>query len=300
MANFRIGTSGWTYPPWRGVFYPSGLAQREELAYCSHRFNSLEINGSFYALQRPSSYRAWFEQTPADFVFAVKGSRFLTHMKKLHAIETPLANFFASGLLRLADKLGPILWQFPPQLRFKPDRIARFLDLLPTTPEAAAALALRHGPELAPRAWTRAEHAGRLRYAFEVRHPSFLCQDFIALLRQHQAALVFADSAGRWPYSEDLTSDFVYIRLHGAEDLYASQYSDSQLDWWAQRCRLWASGGEPDDAKRVSQDRAPPQLRDVYVYFDNDAKVHAPFDAARLAQRLALSPDLLPQAQARP
>lgn len=196
--SFHIGISGWTYPPWRGAFYPSGLAQRQELAYCSRHFNSLEINGSFYSLQRPASYRSWYEQTPETFIFAVKGGRFITHMKKLQAIEEPLANFFASGLLRLADKLGPILWQFPPQLRFDPERLARFLELLPTTSEAAAALAQRHSPQLTEqRAWTQAEHAGRLRYAFEVRHPSFLCQEFIELLRRHQVALVFADSAGR-------------------------------------------------------------------------------------------------------
>jgi uncharacterized protein YecE (DUF72 family) len=290
MAQFRVGISGWTYGPWRGVFYPQGLAQARELAYCGRCFNSLEINGSFYSLQRPESYRTWYQQSPPDFVFAVKGGRFITHMKKLRDVEEALANFFASGVLRLADKLGPILWQFPPNLGFKRERFSRFLDLLPTTHEAAAVLARGHGPLLAGRAWTAPEHEAPLRHAFEIRHPTFLCDEFVDLLREHNAAFVFADTAGRWPYAEDLTADFVYVRLHGAEDLYASEYSDAQLDWWAARCRMWGEGGEPADALRISDRSAPAQPRDVYVYFDNDAKVHAPFDASRLARRLSASP----------
>ncbi|HEX5512969.1 MAG TPA: DUF72 domain-containing protein [Gammaproteobacteria bacterium] len=286
MTQFYVGISGWTYTTWRGTFYPRSLPQARQLAYCCNRFNSLEINGSFYALQRPDSYRAWYQQAPAGFVFAVKGSRFITHMKKLRDIELPLANFFASGVLRLADKLGPVLWQFPANFAFNAARLAHFLELLPTTARAAAELAQRHGAAVAGRAWTEAEYEGPLRHAFEVRHPSFLCAEFIDLLRHHGAALAFADSAGRWPYAEDVTGDFVYVRLHGAEELYASQYSDAQLDWWAQRCRIWAAGGEPADACRISQQRPTARHREVFVYFDNDAKVHAPFDAARLAQRL--------------
>ncbi|HEX6909704.1 MAG TPA: DUF72 domain-containing protein [Longimicrobium sp.] len=282
-----IGISGWTYAGWRGVFYPEGLPRRRELEYVGQTLDSVEINGSFYSLQRPTSYRAWYEQTPDDFVFAVKGSRFITHMLKLKNAETALANFFASGVLRLADKLGPILWQFPERMQFNEERFAHFLDILPRTHSEAAKVALGHDDRLLGRAWTDAEHQGAIRHAFEIRHPGFLTAGFLDLLRAHDAAFVFADTAGRWPYTEDLTAGWVYVRLHGAEQLYASGYSDSQLDWWAARIREWRRGRAPPDATCVlsaAPDR--PAGRDVYVYFDNDAKVHAPFDAIRLAERL--------------
>jgi uncharacterized protein YecE (DUF72 family) len=286
MTELRIGISGWTYPGWRGVFCPERLPHRRELEYASRKVNSIEINGSFYSLQRPSSYRHWYEETPGDFVFAVKGGRFITHMKKLNDIEVPLANFFASGVLRLQNKLGPILWQFPPNLGFNRERFARFLDLLPRDTAAAAALAL-HEERLSGRSWTVPEHEGTLRHAFEVRHPSFFVPEFLELLRRHNAALVFADTAGIWPYAEDLTADFVYIRLHGAEHLYASGYTESQLDWWAERIRQWMVGSEPAGADKILPDVAVAAgERDIYVYFDNDAKVHAPFDAVRLAERV--------------
>jgi uncharacterized protein YecE (DUF72 family) len=221
-------------------------------------------------------------------VFAVKGGRFITHMLKLKNAETALANFFASGVLRLADKLGPILWQFPERMQFNHEKFAHFLDILPKTHEEAARVAHGHDDRLLGRAWTDAEHQGPIRHAFEIRHPGFLSTEFLDLLRAHDAALVFADTAGRWPYAEDLTADFVYVRLHGAEQLYASGYTDPQLDWWAARIREWRRGCAPGDTTCVLQpspDR--PAGRDVYVYFDNDAKVHAPFDAIRLAERLA-------------
>jgi uncharacterized protein YecE (DUF72 family) len=291
MATVRVGISGWTYPNWRGAFYPEGLVQRRELEYASRRMNSIEINGSFYSLQRPASYRKWYEETPPGFVFAVKGGRFITHMKKLKDVERPLANFFASGVLRLAEKLGPILWQFPPNLRFDYDRLARFLDLLPRNAAAAASLAARRDDRFADRSWTPAEHDGAVRHAFEPRHPSFFTAETVGLLRSHGAALVFADTAGKWPYAEDVTADFVYVRPHGAEDLYTSGYTGSQLEWWARRVRAWHAGGAPPDPRLVAEPgtevgtpRSAP--RDVYVYFDNDAKVHAPFDAIRLAERL--------------
>ncbi|HEV2130019.1 MAG TPA: DUF72 domain-containing protein, partial [Longimicrobiaceae bacterium] len=276
MPELRIGISGWTYPPWRGVFYPAGLPHRRELEYASRKLNSVEINGSFYSLQRPSSYLHWCEETPRDFRFAVKGSRFITHMKKLSQVETPLANFLASGLLRLGEKLGPILWQFPPNLRFNPERFASFLELLPRTTVTAAALAERHDVRLEGRSWPHVDHPQPLRHAFEVRHPSFMVPEFARLLRRHGAALVFADTAGIWPYAEEVTADFIYIRLHGAEQLYASGYSDTQLDWWAERIRAWGAGIEPGGASRLTEDAPPGENgRDVYVYFDNDAKVRA-------------------------
>jgi uncharacterized protein YecE (DUF72 family) len=248
---------------------------------------SVEINGSFYSLQTPTSYRKWHDETPPGFVFAVKGGRFITHMKKLRDVEEPLANFFASGVLRLGEKLGPILWQFPRQFGFYEERFEGFLELLPKTTEAAAELAKRHGRGLEGRAWTRAEAALPLRHAFELRHPAFFGPEFVRLPRRHNAALVFADTAQRWPYAEDLTADFAYVRLHGAEQLYASGYTDAQLDWWAERIRAWRAGSEPADAARASGEPPPAAAeRDVYVYFDNDAKVQAPFDALRLAERL--------------
>lgn len=287
MGELRIGISGWTYPGWRGVFYPKGLVHRRELEYASRAMSSIEINGSFYSLQRPESYRRWYEETPPDFVFAVKGGRFITHMRKLKDVETPLANFFASGILRLREKLGPILWQFPPNLRFDETRFTTFLEMLPRTSAAAAEVAARHDERMDTRSWVEAEHDGPVRHVFEVRHPSFMVPEFVELLRRHGAALVFPDTAGLWPYAEDITADFLYLRLHGAENLYASGYSDAQLDWWAERIRIWRTGGEPADATRVTDARPPRMKRDVYVYFDNDAKVHAPFDAIRLRERLS-------------
>ncbi|MEA2711325.1 MAG: hypothetical protein QOF78_3926 [Phycisphaerales bacterium] len=284
----RIGISGWTYGPWRGVFYPPDLAQKRELEYASRQLNSIEINGTFYSLQRPDSFQAWYDATPDDFVFSVKGSRFLTHMKKLKDVETPLANFFASGLLKLKEKLGPILWQFPPSFAFNEERFAEFFELLPKTTTDAAKLARKHDARLNGRSWTKADADRPIRYAVEIRHDSFKDERFIKLLRKHKIAFVLADTAGRWPYMEDVTADFIYARLHGDEELYVSGYTDSALDWWAARLRAWQCGTEPADATRIIDKNARQcRNRDVYVYFDNDVKVRAPFDAMNLAARLA-------------
>jgi uncharacterized protein YecE (DUF72 family) len=288
--QLRIGISGWRYAPWRGVFYPKDLAQRRELEFASREMNSIEINGSFYSLQLPGSYQRWHDETPDDFVFSVKGARFITHMKKLRDVEAPLANFFASGVLRLRHKLGPILWQFPPNFGWSPDRFREFFNLLPRNIEEAATLAKRHDDKVKGRVSTKIDRADarrRLRYAVEIRHSTFMVPEFFELLRQHNIAFVFADTAGKWPYAEDLTADFVYARLHGAEQLYVSGYTDAALDWWAPRVRRWMRGKQPDDATLVTTSRAAPRGdRDIYVYFDNDAKVHAPFDAKRLRERL--------------
>jgi uncharacterized protein YecE (DUF72 family) len=287
MTGLRVGISGWTYPPWRGVFYPEGLAQKRELEYASRQLNSIEINGSFYSLQRPESWRSWYEQTPDDFLFAVKGGRFITHMKKLKDVRPVVANFFAQGVLRLGEKLGPVLWQFPPQLAYSRERFEPFLEMLPRTHAAAGRLAEETTIPRPERIWTEPEHTGALRYAFEVRHPSFMVPEFVELLAAHRVALVLADTSGKWPYAEDMTGDLVYARLHGAEELYASGYTEEQLRWWATRLRRWREGGEPRDRTVVTRTRRRrPEGRDVYVYFDNDAKVHAPFDAQRLAELL--------------
>lgn len=284
-GDIRIGISGWRYKPWRGVFYPEGLRQKDELAYAAETFRTLEINGTFYSLQRPESFQSWAGGTPPGFLFAVKAPRYITHIRRLKEIETPLANFFASGLLALGRKLGPILWQFPPNFRFDAERVERFFELLPRDSEAAAALAREHDEKVRG---TFLEAGGKrpLRHAMEIRHDSFLTPDFIALLRRYRVALVVADTVA-WPCVMDLTSDFVYCRLHGSEELYVSGYGDAALRRWARRVAAWARGQEPKDAKRVTDKPAPRRARrDVFVYFDNDAKVRAPFDAQNLLKIL--------------
>ncbi len=285
----RIGISGWRYAPWRGVFYPEGLPQRRELEYASRTLPTIEINGSFYSLQSPRSWASWRDQTPAHFVFAVKGPRYITHILRLRDTRDALANFLASGVLLLGRKLGPLLWQLPPTLKYDRALIEAFLASLPRDSHQALALARRREtrrmrgrtalPEL-PRF--------RLRHALEVRHESFVDPEFIALLRRQRIALVIADSAGRYPLLEDQTAGFTYVRLHGDQELYVSGYSKQALASWARRIRRWADGEAPPSS-RLASDILPRRRgrRDVYVYFDNDAKVHAPFDALALAERLA-------------
>ena len=267
----RVGVSGWRYPPWRSVFYPPGLPQRRELEYASRAFRTIEINASFYSLQRPSSYVAWRDATPRDFVFAVKGGRFITHNKKLVDCSGPLANFFASGVLALEDKLGPVLWQLPPQLSFHADRVEEFLAALPRTTAQAAELAAGHDRRLEHGVYLDVRSDRRLRYALEVRHESFRDPAFTRILRAYGVALCVADTAGTWPLLDEVTADFVYVRLHGGRRLYVSGYGSADLDRWAQRIEAWRSGGNSP--------------RDAYVYFDNDVKVRAPFDALNLAAR---------------
>jgi uncharacterized protein YecE (DUF72 family) len=286
-GTVRSGISGWTYAPWRGNFYPAGLLHADELSYASRQVDTIEINGTFYGLQRPDAFARWYDETPDGFVFAVKGPRFITHIRRLREVETPLANFFASSVLRLEEKLGPVLWQFPASFRFSAERLDHFFALLPRDTEAAAALAEGRSEWLADRAWAKTLQQRELRHAIEIRHESFLDPAFVALLRRHRVALVFADSVA-WPYAEDLTADFVYLRLHGSEELYASGYSDEALDHFAARIKLWAAGLEPNDARRAAPDAEPAAQipRDVYAYFDNDAKVRAPVDARSLRARL--------------
>ena len=272
MGRIRVGISGWTYAGWRGDFYPKGLPQKQELAYAAERLDSIEINGSFYSLQRPSSYATWRDRTPDDFVLAVKGGRYITHMKRLRDVETPLANFFASGVLALGAKLGPVLWQLPERLTFDADVLASFFEQLPRTVGEAAALARRHDDKLGDdRAVTRAPRGladQAVRHALEFRHESFCTDEAFALLREHDIACVVADTAQRWPMAERVTSDLVYVRLHGDHELYVSGYGDAALDRWAEKCRSWY------------------RHADVVVYFDNDAKGFAPHDAVRLKERI--------------
>jgi uncharacterized protein YecE (DUF72 family) len=287
-GDVRIGISGWRYPPWRGAFYPRGLAQRRELEYVAERLNSVEINGSFYSLQRPEKYAAWRDQTPDGFVFAVKGGRFITHLKKLKDVEVPLANFFASGVLALGPKLGPFLWQLPPNLGFDAGRMRDFLGRLPRTTTEVAELAKGHDERLEGRALTEADADRPVRHAVEVRHATFVTAEFVELLREAGVALVVADTAKRFPYLDDVTADFVYVRLHGDEELYTSGYSDQALDVWAERVRQWRAGRVPVTEHTVAPKAAARRGgRDVFVYFDNDVKVRAPYDAMGLAERVA-------------
>jgi len=278
-GKVRIGISGWRYSPWRGKFYPADLRQKEELAFAARQFSSIEINGTFYSLQAPSSFAAWRAATPDDFVFSIKGPRFITHMKKLNDIETPLANFFASGVLALGTKLGPILWQLPPMFRFDTEKLESFFQRLPRDTHQAAALARRHDGKLKHRAVLKADVQRPIRHALEIRHDSFCNPAFIALLRRHNVALVVADTV-EWPLLMDATADFVYVRLHGSAQLYASGYGPRSIKTWAGRVHSWSTGKEA-----AGPHAGPParkKARDVYVYFDNDAKVRAPFDARAL------------------
>jgi uncharacterized protein YecE (DUF72 family) len=268
-----VGISGWRYPAWRGDFYPEGLPQRRELEYAAEHLTSIEINGSFYSLQRPSSYAAWRAEAAKareDFVFAVKGGRFVTHMKRLKDAKVPLANFFASGVLALGPALGPVLWQLPENLRFERDVLDDFLAGLPRTTHEVAELARRHDDKVPDdRALTAAEDDRPVHHALEFRSPSFTAPEAIDVLRTHGVACVYADTAGRWPKVDEDTGPIRYVRLHGDKELYASGYTDRSLDEWAERCRAWAEAGQ-----------------DVFVYFDNDMKGYAPHDAMRLIDRL--------------
>lgn len=297
----HIGISGWRYPPWRGVFYPPGLVQRRELEYAAGCFNSIELNGSFYSLQRPASYLAWRGATPESFVFAIKGPRYITHMRRLRDAREPLANFLASGLLALEPKLGPILWQLPPSLAFDAALIDSFLGMLPHDTGSALRLAGEHDAErMRERSWLEIDRTRPLRHALEVRHHSFCDPMAVELLRRHRVALVFADTAGRWPYMEDVTADFLYLRLHGDKELYASGYSPEALDRWAERITTWSTGDEPGDAQRIGGPATGGRARDIYCYFDNDIKVHAPFDAQGLMSRLGLPVPCPARDQVRP
>jgi len=267
----RIGISGWRYAPWRGVWYPPTLVQRREFEFCGWHFPTVEINGSFYSLQRPEHYAAWRDATPLGFVFAVKGSRYVTHLLRLRSVERPLANFFASGVLALGEKLGPILWQLPPTLQYDRERLAAFFALLPRSTAEALRLARRRDARMTGRARLSIDADRPVRHAVEVRHGSFESDEFRALAARHGIAVVVADTAGRWPMLLVPTGNFVYVRLHGDVRIYTSGYSASALRRWARRIRLWAR-----------------KSRDVYVYFDNDVKVRAPFDALGLMRALGL------------
>ena len=275
------------------MFYPEKLVHAKELSFASRALPSIEINGSFYAMQRPESYVRWYADTPDDFMFSVKAPRYVTHILRLNDVEKPIANFLASGLFHLRQKLGPILWQFPPSFRFDAAQFEHFLTLLPHDTDAALGQARQHEPRMDGNVFLEVGRNRPMRHAVEIRNQSFVVEAFIKLLRRYKVALVIADTAGKWPYREDVTADFIYMRLHGAEELYASGYTEAALDRWADRIRLWSVGSEPADAERIAPLKPPAaKSRDVFCYFDNDIKVKAPFDARKLLRRLSLEQGL--------
>jgi uncharacterized protein YecE (DUF72 family) len=287
-SQIRIGISGWRYDGWRGTFYPEDLPQRRELEFASQHLNSLELNGTFYSTQRPQSFQQWSKDTPDDFVFSVKGSQFITHIRKIENVETALANFLAQGLLGFGKKLGPILWQFAPSFSMNLQLLQDFFKLLPRTQKQAATYARQRDEWMANRSWLEVEEDRPLHYAVEIRHKSFATPEYVSLLRENNIALVVADSI-KWPCLMDITADIVYCRLHGSEKLYASGYTPDALDMWARRVLAWSRGEEVDDGPKAHPEPGPKRSsRDVFVYFDNDLKVRAPIDAQSLSQRIAV------------
>lgn len=297
MSSFYIGISGWRYAPWRNNFYPKGLTQKKELYFASRSVTSIEINGSFYALQTPERYINWYEDTPEGFVFSVKAPRYITHIKRLNDVEEPIANFFASGVLELKEKLGPILWQFPPSFKFNEEQFREFLSLLPTDVSQAIKLAKKYHSDF------HFDHKNflkkKLRHCVEIRNITFVDEKFIELLREFNVAFVIADTAGRWPFAEDITSDFIYMRLHGDTELYNSGYSKEALQRWYEKIKSWSKGVQPRDAKLIGKRAKNPSSLDIYCYFDNTDKLWAPKDARSLLtllgmeKRLCDSSDLL-------
>ncbi len=270
MPSVFVGVSGYDYEEWRGSFYPAEMPRSAWLDYARESFDSVELNGTFYSLKTPAAYERWAAAATEGFVYAVKGSGFITHRLRLKGAAKALANFYASGVLALGRHTGPFLWQLPPRMTFDPFRLEPFLAALPRDTEEAERLARRHDSRMRVRARLRSAEHVAYRHAFEIRDESFCVPSFFALLRGYGAAIVLSDTGGRFPSVEESTADFMYVRLHGPREIYASGYTGRELDSWADRVQSWRASGQ-----------------DVYVYFDNDVGAHAPFDAMELKRRLA-------------
>jgi len=263
LGTIRVGIGGWNFAPWRGVFYPKGLAQAKELSYAGQHLTAIEINATYYGSQKPESFRKWASQVPDGFVFSVKASRFATNRRVLREAGDSIKRFIGSGVTELGDRLGPLLWQFSPFKKFEPADFGAFLELLP--PEADGL---------------------KLRHVVEVRHDSFRTPEFVALLRQFAVAVVYAEHA-TYPGIPDVTADFVYARLQKGKDDIPTAYPPKALDRWAERARIWAGGGEPDDLPRVDPGHTLAKMpRDVFVYFIHEGKVRAPAAAMAMIERL--------------
>lgn len=262
QAPIRIGIGGWSFPPWRGSFYPDKLAQKRELEFASRAVTAIEINATYHGTQKPASFANWAATAPDGFVFAVKASRYCTNRKILAEAGESIAKFIGSGITELGDKLGPILWQFMATKTFDEADFSAFLTLLP------------------------ADHAGvKLRHAVQVRHDSFRDPAFVAMAREAGVAIVYADSAD-YPAIADVTGDFVYARLENALEEVATGYDDAALDRWADVARTWAAGGMPDGLPYADPTRPPKQPRETFIFFINGAKIRAPAGAQALLARL--------------
>ncbi len=262
-TGVRVGIGGWSYEPWRTTFYPPGTARSRELNYASRQLTSIEINGTFYRLQKPAVFAKWHDATPAQFVFSIKAPRFIVQRKDLSSVGPAVERFLSSGIVELKTKLGPILWQLAPTKQFDANELDAFLGLLPAT---AGARPLRH--------------------ALEVRHPSFANREFLEIARKHRVALVYADDATH-PALADVTSTFVYLRLRRSIASVKTGYSPVALGGWSRRASTWAKGGEPDDLPRIAPPpKTPVRPRDVFVYFINGAKERAPAAAQKLISLL--------------
>jgi uncharacterized protein YecE (DUF72 family) len=261
-ANIYIGIGGWTFAPWRGVFYPEKLTQAKELEYAASKLTSIEINGTYYGSQKPESFRKWAREVPDGFVFSLKGPRFATNRRVLAEAGDSIKRFYDSGVLELGDRLGPVLWQFAPTKKFDEADFGKFLELLPRKLEGRS-----------------------LRHVVEVRHDSFAVPEFIALLRQFETPVVYAEH-GKYPAIADITGDFVYARLQKGNDELKTCYPPKQLDAWAERFKIWAAGGEPDDLPRADTQNAKKTPRDVFAYVIHEGKVRAPAGAMELIERV--------------
>ncbi|WP_092090129.1 DUF72 domain-containing protein [Bradyrhizobium brasilense] len=261
-GNIYIGIGGWTFEPWRGVFYPEKLAQAKELSYAASKLTSIEINGTYYGSQKPESFRKWASEVPDGFIFSLKGPRFATNRRVLAEAGDSVKRFYDSGVLELKDRLGPVLWQFAPTKKFDGADFGKFLELLPRKLDGRA-----------------------LRHVVEVRHDSFCVPEFVALIREHEIPVVFAEH-GKYPAIADVASDFVYARLQKGNDELKTCYPPKQLDAWARRFQDWAGGSEPDDLPKVEKAAPKKAPRDVFAYVIHEGKIRAPAGAMELIERV--------------
>ena len=263
LRHFHVGIGGWTFEPWRGVFYPKGLTQAKELAYAAEHLSSIEINGTYYGSQKPESFRKWARETPDGFIFSVKGPRFAVNRRVLSEAGDSIKKFYDSGVTELRDRLGPVLWQFAPTKQFDEKDFGGFLELLP-----------------------RERDGLKLQHVVEVRHDSFKVPAFIALMRRFSIPVVCAHHL-KYPEIADITGDFVYARLQKGSDDEKTCYPGKALNQWAERIKTWADGGEPDDLPRVdAKNKAPKNKREVFVYFITEGKVRAPAGAMAMMEKL--------------
>lgn len=277
----RIGTSGWAYNAWKNNFFPDKLPARAYLSFTSRVFNSIEIDATFYRMQTPERYQSWYDATPEGFLFAIKGSRYITHMLRLKNCASALGNFFASGVLALQEKTGPFLWQFPAHMKLDMKRFEAFAKLLPRDFNAARELARGHNSKLPQKAYLKVKENYPMVHAFELRSDTFFNRDFLAMLRAYNIATVMVSSPKDWPLFTDVTANFLYIRMHGEKRLYAGSYGEAALKEWKHRISFWQKGRTPPDMEHYLPADPHKNMRPFFMYFDNTGKSEAPHDALR-------------------